>query len=90
MGLVPHLRSGVSSHIGRSAPLVPGGSYGRYGALPLPVTGRSGQGTRVPCWAGRGGPDGAPSRVHGKHITKLSRQRFVLCTVLGIHGHGMF
>ena len=63
--LVPRARGGVSSHIGRSAPPVPEGSSGRYGALPPPVTGRSGQGTRVPCCVGRGSPDGAASRVHG-------------------------
>ena len=65
VGLVLRVRGGVSSHIGRSAPLVPGRSFSRYGALPLPATGRSGQGTCMPCWARRGGPDGAASRVHG-------------------------
>ena len=65
MWLVPRVCGGVSSHIGCSAPPVPGWSFGRYGVLPLPVTSRGGQGTRVPCWAGRGGPDGAASRVHG-------------------------
>ena len=65
MGLVPRVRGGVLSHIGGSAPPVPGGSSGWYGALRLPVTGCSGQGRGVPCWAGRGGLDGAASRVHG-------------------------
>ena len=65
MGHVPRVRGGVSSHIGRGAPPVPGESSGRYGALPLPMTGRSGQGMGVPCWVGRGVPDGAPSRVCG-------------------------
>ena len=63
--LLSRVRGGMSSHIGRSAPPVPGGSFGQYGALPLPVIGRGGQGTRVPCSAGRGSPDGADSRVHG-------------------------
>ena len=65
MGPVPRVRGGVSSHMGRSAPPVLRGSSGRYGALPLTGTSRSGQGMRVPCWAGRGGPDGAASRVCG-------------------------
>ena len=62
-GLAPRVLGCVSSHIGHSAPPVPGGSFGRYGALPLPATGRPGQDTRVPSWAGRGGPDRAASRV---------------------------
>ena len=65
VGLVLRVHGGVLSHIDRSAPLVPGGSSGRYGALPLPATSRGWQGTRVPCWAGRGRPDGAASPVYG-------------------------
>ena len=66
MGLAPRVRGGLLSNIGRSALPVPGGSFGQYGALELPVTGRLGLGTRVPCWAGRGGLDGAASRVRGR------------------------
>ena len=62
---MPCVRGGVSSYIGHSAPPVLGGSSGRYGALPLPVTSRSGQGMRVLSRVGRGGPDGAASRVPG-------------------------
>ena len=65
MGLLPSVRGGVSSHIGCTAPPVLRGSSGQYGALLLPVTGRSGQGTRVQCWAGRGSPDCAALRGHG-------------------------
>ena len=72
MGPVPRVRGGVSSHIGRSAALVLGGSPSRSGALPLPVTGCSGQGMRVPCWVARGGLDGATSRVRGGALTILS------------------
>ena len=64
MGLVLHVRGGLSSHICHNAPPIPGGSSGQYGALPLRATGRGGRGTRVPCWLGRSGPDGAASRVH--------------------------
>ena len=60
-----HFLSFYTMQLEPPKPPVPGGSSSRYGALPLPVTGRVGQGTRVPCWAGRGGPDGAASRVHG-------------------------
>ena len=70
-GLAPR----VSLHIRPSAPPVPGGSFGRYGALPLPATGRGGQGTRVPCWVGRGGPDGAASRVYGSVFLVSARGR---------------
>ena len=63
--LAPRVCGGVSSHIGRTAPLVPGGPLGRYGALPLPATARGWQGMRVPCWAGHGGPECAVARVHG-------------------------
>ena len=59
------MSGGVLSHMGCSAPPVLEGSCGRYGALPLPLTGCSGQGTRVPCWVGRRGPDGSASRVRG-------------------------
>ena len=65
VGLAPRVCGDVSSHIGRSAPPVPGGSCGRFGGLPLPATGRGWQGTRVPCLAGRSGPDGAATRVYG-------------------------
>ena len=76
MGPVPPLRGGVSSHIRRSDPRffegppagrrdLGGADSHRCGALPLLVTGRSGQGMRVPCWVGRGGPHGATSRVRG-------------------------
>ena len=61
----PRVRGDVSSHIGSSAPPALGGSSRRYGALPLPVTGRSGQGMRVPCSEGRGGPERAASLVRG-------------------------
>ena len=63
--LESRVRGGVSSHIGCSAPLVPGASFGRYGALSLPMIRGGGQGMRVPCCVGRGGPDGAASRFHG-------------------------
>ena len=63
--LAPRVRGGLLPYMGRSAPPVPGGSFCRYGCLSLPVIGRGGQGTRVPFWAGRGGPDSAASRVHG-------------------------
>ena len=67
---------GGVSHIVRSAPPVVAGSSGRCrnlgradsrrcGALPLPVTGRIGQGMCVPCWLGRGSPDGVASPVRG-------------------------
>ena len=62
-GLCHDFSGGVASHIGRSAPLVLGGSSGWYGALPLLVTGRSGHSMRVSCWVVRGRPDGAASRV---------------------------
>ena len=37
------------------------------------MTGRSGQGGRVPCWVGRGGYDGAASRVRGGVFPVLAR-----------------
>ena len=63
VGPVPHFSGGVSSHIGRSAPPVLGGSSGWYGALRLLVTRRSGQGMRVLCWVVHDRPDAAASRV---------------------------
>ena len=65
VGLAPRVCGGVSSHISCSAPPAPGGSCGQYGPLPLLASVSGGQGTRVPCWAGRRGPNGAASGVYG-------------------------